>query len=215
MDNKNNTSYEKFYTFSERYIPPEYEVIAIDTDIENTPTIFTNLSNLAENLPETFVPELYVYEVNHVEIDKMLPIRHGVCIKSKRFKIDSIVNLFIQDPEIIKKLPNWLVLKRLQSDPDEFKDQNDILLAYTTNKNQYCSIRCKAINALPFSAFDTDTLINLLSDHDNDIRDTLARKISKAEFFPDWVYDILRNDKSTAIAFAASTRLSEKHSQND
>ena len=60
-----------------------------------------------------------------------------------------------------------------------------------------------------------DNKINLLSDRDNDIRDTLARKTSATEFFPDWVYDILRNDKSTAIAFAASTRLSEKHSQDD
>lgn len=215
MDNKINTNYEKFYTFSERYIPPEYEVNALNVSIENTPPIFTNLFNLAENLPETDLPELYIYEVDHVEIDSMMPVKHGICIKSKRFKISSIIDLFAQDPEIIKKLPNWLVLKRLQSNPDEFKDQNDILLAYATDKNRYCSIRCKAINALPFSAFDTDTLINLLSDRDNDIRDTLARKTSTTEFFPDWVYNILRNDKSTAIAFAASTRLSEKHSQDD
>lgn len=215
MDNKINTNYEKFYTFSERYIPPEYEVNALNVSIENTPPIFTNLFNLAENLPETDLPELYIYEVDHVEIDNMMPVKHGVCIKSKRFKISSIVNIFTQDSEIIKKLPNWLVLKRLQSDPDEFKDQKDILLAYATDKNRYGSIRCSAINALPFSAFDTDTLINLLSDHDNDIRDTLARKTSATEFFPDWVYNILRNDKSTAIAFAASTRLSEKHSQDD
>ena len=215
MDNKINTNYEKFYTFSEKYIPPEYEVNALNVGIENTPLIFMNLSNLVENLPETHVPELYIYEVDHVEIDKMMPIKQGVCIKSKRFKVVSVINLFTQDSEIIKKLPNWLILKRLQSDPDEFKDQNDILLAYATDKNQYCSIRCKAINALPFSAFDTDTLINLLSDHDNDIRDTLARKTSETESFPDWVYNILRNDKSTAIAFAASTRLSEKHSQDD
>ena len=60
-----------------------------------------------------------------------------------------------------------------------------------------------------------DNKINLLSDHDNDIRDTLARKTSKANFFPDWVYDILRNDKSTAIAFAANVKISEKHSQDD
>ena len=215
MDNKINTNYEKFYTFSERYIPPEYEVNALNVGIENTPSIFTNLSDLVENLPETNLPELYIYEVDHVEIDKIMPIKHGICIKSKRLKINSIVNLFTQDPEIIKKLPNWLVLKRLQSNPEEFKDQNDILLAYATDKNRYCPIRCGAINALPFSAFDTDTLINLLSDHDNDIRDTLARKTSKTEFFPNWVYDILRNDKSTAIAFAASMRLSEKHSQDD
>ena len=214
MDNKINTNYEKFYTFSERYIPPEYEVNALNISIENTPSIFTNLSDLAENLPEARVPELYIYEVDHVEIDSIMPIKHGMCIKSKRFKIVSVINLFAQDSEIIKKLPNWLVLKRLQSNPGEFKDQNDILLAYATDKNRYCSIRCKAINALPFSAFDTDTLINLLSDRDNDIRNTLAQKTSKAEFFPDWVYNILRNDKSTAIAFAASMKLSEKHSQD-
>ena len=214
MDNTINTNYEKFYTFSERYIPPEYEVNALNVSVENTPSIFTNLSDLVENLPEAHVPELYIYEVNHVEIDKIMPIKHGICIKSKRLKINSIVNLFTQDPEIIKKLPNWLVLKRLQSNPDEFKDQNNILLAYATDKNRYCSIRCRAINALPFSAFDTDTLINLLSDCNNDIRDTLARKTSETEFFPDWVYNILMNDKSTAIAFAASMRLSEKHSQD-
>lgn len=214
MDNKINTSYDKFYTFSERYIPQGYEVNALNVGIENTPPIFTNLSDLVENLPETNLPGLYIYEVDHVEIDKMMPTKHGVCIKSKRFKINSIVNLFTQDLEIIKKLPNWLVLKRLQSNPGEFKEQNDILLAYATDKNRYCSIRCEAINELPFQAFDTDTLINLLSDRNNDIRDTLARKTSKAEFFPDWVYDILRNDKSTAIAFAASIRLSEKHSQD-
>ena len=212
MNNKPN--YDNFYIYSERYIEPEYEVNALNVSTENTPSIFTNLSDLAENLPEDAIPELYIYEVKNVEISTMTPAKHGVCIKSKRFIIDSIVNLFTQDSEIIKKLPNWLVLKRLQSNPDEFKDQNDILLAYATDKNRYCSIRCRAINALPFSAFDTDTLINLLSDHDNDIRDTLARKTSKAEFFPDWVYDILRNDKSTAIAFAASMRLSEKHSQD-
>ena len=183
MDNKINTNYEKFYTFSEKYIPLEYEVNALNVGIKNTPPIFTNLSDLVENLPETHVPELYIYEVDHVEIDKMMPIKHGVGIKSKRFKIVSVINLFTQDSEIIKKLPNWLVLKRLESDPDEFKNQNDILLAYATDKNRYCSIRCGAINALPFSAFDTNTLINLLSDHDNDIRDTLARKTSKAEFF--------------------------------
>ena len=214
MDNKINTNYEKFYTFSERYIPPEYEVNALNVDIKNTPSIFTNLSDLVENLPEAHVPELYIYEVDHVEIDNMMPVKHGICIKSKRFKISSIVNLFAQDSEIIKKLPNWLVLKRLQSDPSEFKDQNDILLAYATDKNRYCSIRCGAINALPFSAFDTDTLINLLSDRDNDIRDTLARKTSETEFFPDWVYKILMNDKSTSIAFAANMRLSEKHPQD-
>ena len=214
MDNKINTNYEKFYTFSERYIPPEYEVNALNVNIENTPSIFTNLSDLVENLPETNLPELYIYEVDHVEIDKMMPVRHGIHIKSKRFKISNIINLFAQDSEIIKKLPNWLVLKRLQSNPDEFKDRNDILLAYATDKNRYCSIRCKAINKLPFQAFDTDTLINLLSDCDNDVRDTLARKTSTTGFFPDWVYNILKNDKSTAIAFAASMRLSEKHSQD-
>lgn len=111
MNNKINTNYEKFYTFSERYIPPEYEVNALNVSIENTPSIFTNLSDLVENLPETHVPELYIYEVDHVEIDSMMSIKHGICIKSKRFKISSIVNLFAQDPEIIKKLPSWLVLK--------------------------------------------------------------------------------------------------------
>lgn len=135
MDNKINTNYEKFYTFSERYIPPEYEVNTLNVGIKNTPSIFMNLSDLVENLPETHVPELYIYEIDHVEIDNMMPVKHGICIKSKKFKISSIVNLFAQDPEIIKKLPNWLVLKRLQSDPDEFKDQNDILLAYATDKN--------------------------------------------------------------------------------
>ena len=135
MDNKSNTNYEKFYTFSERYIPPEYEVNTLNVGIKNTPSIFMNLSDLVENLPETHVPELYIYEIDHVEIDNMMPVKHGICIKSKKFKISSIVNLFAQDPEIIKKLPNWLVLKRLQSDPDEFKDQNDILLAYATDKN--------------------------------------------------------------------------------
>lgn len=214
MDNKINTNYEKFYTFSERYIDPGYEVIAIDVGVENTPSIFSDLRDLVENLPEAHVPELYIYEVDHVEIDKIMPIKHGVRIKSKRFKIDSIINLFAQDPEIIKNLPSWLILKRLQSDPDEFKDRNDILLAYATDKNKYCTVRCRAINELPFQAFDTDTLINLLSDCDNDVLDTLARKTSATKFFPDWVYNILKNDKSTAIAFAASMRLSEKHSQD-
>lgn len=106
-----NTNYNKFYTFSERYIPPEYEVNTLNVSIENTPSIFTNLSDLAENLPETHIPELYIYEVDHVEIDSMMPVKHGVCIKSKRFKISSIVNLFTQDSEIIKRLPSWLVLK--------------------------------------------------------------------------------------------------------
>ena len=111
MDNKINKNYEKFYTFSERYIPPEYEVNALNVSIENTPSIFTNLSDLVENLPEAHVPKLYIYEVDHVEINKMMPTKHGVCIKSKRFKISSIVNLFAQEPEIIKRLPSWLVLK--------------------------------------------------------------------------------------------------------
>ena len=111
MDNKINTNYEKFYTFSERYIPPEYEVNALNISIKNTPSIFTNLFDLAENLPEAHVPELYIYEVDHVEIDKMMPVKRGVCIKSKRFKISSIINLSAQDPKIIKKLPNGIILK--------------------------------------------------------------------------------------------------------
>ena len=106
-----NTNYNKFYTFSERYIPPEYEVNALNVSIENTPSIFTNISDLVENLPEDHLPELYIYEVNHVEIDKMMSTEHGIHIKSKRFKISNIVNLFAQDPEIIKRLPSWLILK--------------------------------------------------------------------------------------------------------
>lgn len=46
MDNKINTNYEKFYTFSEKYIPPEYEVNALNVSIENTPSILKNIRKI-------------------------------------------------------------------------------------------------------------------------------------------------------------------------
>lgn len=145
MDNKINTNYEKFYTFSERYIPPEYEVNALNVSVENTPSIFTNLSDLVENLPEAHVPELYIYEVDHVEIDSMMPIKHGVCIKSKRFTISNIVNLFKQDPEIIRKLPHRLVLERLRSE----SGVNNTLKEFALNKEEYLgTFRARAIEHL-------------------------------------------------------------------
>ena len=46
MDNKINTNYKKFYTFSERYIPPEYEVNTLNVSIENTPAILKNIHKI-------------------------------------------------------------------------------------------------------------------------------------------------------------------------
>ena len=126
MDNKPN--YDKFYMYSKRQIDIRWEVNTVDIGIENLPSIFTDLGDLVENLPETFVPELYIYEVKSVEIGKMTTTKHGVCIKSKRFTIDSIINLFTQDPEIIRKLPHWLVLERLRSESG---------VNSTLNKNGY------------------------------------------------------------------------------
>ena len=160
MDNK-NINYEKFYTFLERYVDAEWEVNAINTGIKNTPTIFTDLRDLAEGLPETDLPELYIYEVNHIEIDSMMPMKHGVCIKSKRFTIDSIVNIFAQDPEIIKKLPSWLVLKKLQSESGE----NATLKEFALNKEKYYgSFRAKAVEHLCIKDLSKSELIELLSD---------------------------------------------------
>ena len=70
MDNTINTNYDKFYTFLEKYVNPDYEVITLNMSVQNAPSIFSDLRDLVENLPETDLPELYIYEVNHVEIEK-------------------------------------------------------------------------------------------------------------------------------------------------
>lgn len=49
--------------------------------------------------------------------------KHGLCIKSKKFTIDNIINLFNQNPEIIKILPHWLIEIHLKS---EFGDDSTL-----------------------------------------------------------------------------------------
>lgn len=69
----------------------------------------------------------------------------------------------------------------------------------------------RSIRILPFQAFDADTLITLLSDEKNIIREMLATKHSATELFPDWVYKILKNDRCQGIADEANARLLENH----
>lgn len=117
------TNYDKFYMYSEKYINIGYEVNILNFDVKNLPSIFTDLNDLVENLPKTPTPELYIYEVKNVEIGTMETTKHGLCIKSKKFTIDNIINLFNQNPEIIKILPHWLIEIHLKS---EFGDDSTL-----------------------------------------------------------------------------------------
>lgn len=136
MDNKIN--YDKFYMYHERYVEPGYEVNILNFDVKNLPSIFTDLNDLVENLPETTVPELYIYEVKNVEISTMETAKHGLCIKSKKFTIDNIINLFNQNPEIIKKLPHWLIEIHLKYEFGE----DSTLKEFALNKDAYLGTFC-------------------------------------------------------------------------
>lgn len=210
MDNKINTNYDKFYTFLEKYVNPDYEVIALNVDVQNAPSIFSDLRDLVENLPETHVPELYIYEVDHVEIDKMMPVKHGICIKSKRFKIDSVVNLFTQDPEVIKNLPSWLVLKNLQSESGE----NATLKEFALNKKEhYGSFRAKAVEHLCVKDLSESELIELLSDEWSEVRYALMQSVDAVKHLPDYALRILSHDANRVIYRKAYDLLEEREKQ--
>ena len=207
MNNTINTNYDKFYTFLEKYVNPDYEVIALNVDVKNAPSVFSDLRDLVENLPETHVPELYIYEVDHVEIDKMMPVKHGICIKSKRFKISSIVNLFAQDPEIIKNLPSWLVLKRLQSESGE----NATLKEFALNKEEYLgSFRARAVEHLCVKDLSKSELIELLSDEWGEVRYALMQSVDAAKHLPDYALRILSHDSNRVIYRKAYNLLEER-----
>lgn len=210
MDNAINTNYDKFYTFLEKYVNPDYEVIALNVSVQNAPSIFSDLRDLVENLPETNLPELYIYEVNHIEIDKMMPVKHGVCIKSKRFKIDSIVNLFAQDPEVIKNLPSWLILKRLQSESGE----NATLKEFALNKEEYYgSFRARAVEHLCVKDLSESELIELLSDEWSEVRYALMQSVDAVKHLPDYALRILSHDANRVVYRKAYDLLEEREKQ--
>lgn len=205
MDNV--TNYEKFYTFSERYIPPEYEVIAIDVGIENTPSIFTDLRDLVETLPETLSPWLHIYEVRDIEISTMEPTKHGVCIKSKKFTISNIVNLFKQDPEIIKRLPHWLVLERLRSE----SGAKLTLKEFALNKEEYLGpFRARAVEHLCMKDLTESELIELVSDDSSAVRLAVLESVDAIKCLPDYALRILHHDTHREVAGKAYDLLQER-----
>lgn len=177
-------------------------------------TLYSNIDELFKNLPNLEFPNdnIVIHEAIGVIFSEMKKSEEGLIIEDGQYCFGDIIPLSKLSNPLPVGAPIPLIITHVNA--LEGKNQNDILLAYAINENYYHTIRYKAIKMLPFSAFDTDTLIDLLSDTKNSVRDALATKLSTTEFFPDWVYKILMNDKSTSIAFAANMRLSEKHSQD-
>ena len=140
----------------------------------------------------------------------MMPAKHGVCIKSKRFKIDSVINLFAQDSEIIKKLPSWLIPKNLQSE----SGKNATLKEFALNKEEYHgSFRAKAIEQLCIKNLSESELIELLSDEWDEVRYALMQSVDAVKHLPDYALRILSHDINRMVYRKAHDLLEEKEKQ--
>lgn len=203
----NNINYDKFYMYHDHYIEPEYEVNILNFGVENLPSIFTDLNDLVKNLPESPIPELYIYEVKNVEISTMETTKHGLRIKSKRFTIDSIINLFNQNPEIIKKLPHWLIEIHLKSKFGE----DSTLKEFALNKETYLGIfRARAVEHLCMKDLSESELMELVSDDSSAVRLAVLESVDAVNAIPDYILKIFKHDMNVEIRCKAHELSSKK-----
>ena len=160
-----------------------------------------------ENLPETAVPELYIYEVKNVEISTMKTTKRGLCIKSKRFTIDNIINLFNQNPEIVKALPHWLIEIHLKSEFGE----DSTLKEFALNKEKYLGVfRTRAVERLCMKDLSESELMELVSDDSSAVRLAVLESVDAINTIPDYILKIFKHDMDVEIRCKALELLSKK-----
>lgn len=161
--------------------------------------LYSNLHELFENLPDLDVfDNITIYEATDVTFSEMKKSKAGFIVKSNEHYIGEDISLSELTNPLPPQVPPRLIGEHINA--IKYSGQNDILLTYATCQDYHEDFRAAAIRILPFQAFDADTLITLLSDEKNIIREMLATKHSATELFPDWVYKILKNDRCQGIA---------------